>query len=178
MNSAGKANTADRKPPPKPVERDFQMRIDEEGRWYHQGGLIKRMGLVKLFASVLSVDDTGQHWLRTPVEFGRIDVEDAPFIITALASTGENKGRNITVTDNLDREYKMGEDTPLLFKNRTAEATSADSRPYLRLPSGLMARLSRPVWYELAGIADCQDDDKLPGLWSSGMFFSLQPRKL
>ena len=47
---------------------------------------------------------------------GRIEVEDAPFIITALASIGQNRERDITVTDNLGREYKMTEDTPLLFK--------------------------------------------------------------
>ena len=178
MNSADKARTADCNPSPSPVERDFQMRIDAEGRWYHQDGLIKRMGMVKLFASALSVDDAGQHWLRTPVEFGRIEVEDAPFIITALASIGQNKERDITVTDNLDREYKMGKNTPLLFKSRTAEAAPADSCPYLCLPGRLMARLSRPVWYELAGLADCQDDDGLPGLWSSGIFFVLQCQKL
>ena len=177
MNSADKVTTANCNPPPNPVERDFQLRIDGEGRWYHQDGLIKRMELVKLFASALSVDDAGQHWLRTPVEFGKIEVEDAPFIITALASKGQNKKRYITVTDNLDREYKMGEDTPLLFKIRTAEAASADSCPYLCLPDKLLARLSRPVWYELTGLADCQGDDGLPGLWSCGMFFALQPEK-
>ena len=131
---------------------------------------------MKLFASVLSVDDAGQHWLRTPVEFGRIAVEDAPFIITALASTGRKKERSITATDNLDREFKMGEDTPLIFKSRTAEVASENSCPYMRLPDGLLARLSRPVWYELAGLADCEDDAGLPGLWSSGTFLYCSPR--
>ena len=28
------------------------MRIDQEGRWYHEGDLIKRIELVKLFARV------------------------------------------------------------------------------------------------------------------------------
>ena len=178
MDSADTATTDDSSASPTSVERDFEMRIDAEGRWYHKGGLIKRIGLVKLFASVLSVDDAGQHWLRTPVEFGRISVEDAPFIITALASTGCNKERFITVTDNLDREFEMGKDTPLIFKLRTAEAASVNSCPYMRLPDGLLARLSRPVWYELAGLADCEDDAGLPGLWSSGTFFVLQPKKL
>ena len=47
------------------------MRIDQEGRWYHEGDLIKRIELVKLFARVLSVDEAGQHWLRTPLNLGR-----------------------------------------------------------------------------------------------------------
>ena len=86
MKSADKASKAGCNFPSGAVERDFQMRIDQEGRWYHEGGLIKRIELVKLFANVLSVDEAGQHWLRTPDEFGQIEVEDAPFIITALTS--------------------------------------------------------------------------------------------
>ncbi len=178
MSGKDKLTSADYNASCTPVERDFQIRIDEEGRWYHEGGLIKRIELVKLFATVLYVDDLGQHWLRTPAEFGRIAVEDAPFIITALASAGQKKERSIRVTDNLDREYRMDQDTPLVFKSRRTEAASDDSCPYLCLPAGLMARLSRPVWYELAGLADCDDAAGLPGLWSFGTFFAMQPQKL
>ena len=163
------------KPPPhearpQPVERDFDMRIAADGQWYHEGGLIKRIALVKLFASVLEVDADGQHWLRTPVEFGRIEVEDAPFIITVLDSEGAARHRQVTLTDNLGRAHLLGLDRPLLLRS-TADDT--DSRPYLQLDGGLLARLSRPVWYELAGLADDEDDAGRPGLWSSGCFFSL-----
>lgn len=176
MNSADEATTADRNAPPTPIEREFQMRIDKEGRWYHEGGLIKRIELVKLFASVLSVDDAGQHWLRTPVEFGRIAVEDSPFIITALATSGQHHERIITTTDNLGRDYTIGGDTPLFFKTQPATGTApTDSRPYMRLPGGLVARLSRPVWYDLALLADSKNEAGLTGLWSSGIFFGLEP---
>ena len=37
--------------------------------------------MVKLFASVLMRDKTGDYWLVTPVEKGRITVDDAPFIV-------------------------------------------------------------------------------------------------
>lgn len=175
MKSADKASKADCNSPSSPVKRDFQMRIDQEGRWYHEGGLIKRIELVKLFANVLSVDETGQHWLSTPVEFGKIEVEDAPFIITALTSAGERKDRVIMASDNLGRDYTVGPNTRLFFKDQASkDAALADSRPYLRLPTGLVARLSRPVWYELADLADDEDDKGLPGLWSSGIFFALQ----
>ena len=179
MKNADKTKTANFNVPPNPVERDFQIRIDQEGRWYHEGGQIKRIELVKLFASVLSIDEAGQHWLSTPVEFGRIEVEDAPFIITAISSAGEKKDRVVTASDNLGRDYTIGADAPLFFKTRTgAETASSDSRCYLRLPSGLFARLSRPVWYELADLADDKDDKGVPGLWSSGIFFALQPENL
>ena len=179
MESSDKTTKADCDTPSTPVQRDFQMRIDQEGRWYHEGDLIKRIELVKLFAAVLSVDDAGQHWLRTPVEFGLIEVEDAPFIITALTSAGEKKDRVIEASDNLGRDYTIGPDTRLFFKNQAPkDAALTESRPYLRLPAGLIARLSRPVWYELADLADDKDDKGVPGLWSSGIFFALQPENL
>ena len=179
MTNLDKTTKADCDSPSSPVQRDFQMRIDKEGRWYHEGDLIKRIELVKLFARVLSVDEAGQHWLRTPVEFGQIEVEDAPFIITTLTSVGERKGRIIKASDNLGRDYTIGPDTRLFFKNKvTKDSELADSRPYLRLPAGLVARLSRPVWYELADFADDEDDEGLPGLWSSGIFFALRPQNL
>ena len=179
MKSVDQTTKSDCDPSSTPVQRDFQMRIDQEGRWYHEGDLIKRIELVKLFAKVLSVDEAGQHWLRTPIEFGQIEVEDAPFVITALTSAGEREDRVIKASDNLGRDYTIGPDTRLFFKNQAAKyAALAESRPYLRLPEGLVARLSRPVWYELADLADDTDDKGVPGLWSSGIFFALQPEKL
>tara|TARA_B100000963_G_scaffold324348_1_gene309790 strand:+ start:180 stop:767 length:588 start_codon:yes stop_codon:yes gene_type:complete len=177
MKNADKAAKADFNSPSSPVERDFQIRIDQEGRWYHEGGLIKRIELVKLFANVLSVDENGQHWLRTPAEFGKIEVEDAPFIITALASAGERQERIIMASDNLGRDHTIGLDARLFFKTQAARsAILADGCPYLRLPAGLVAKLSRPVWYELVNLADGENDKGLPGLWSSGIFFALQPQ--
>ena len=179
MKSADKTIKADCDTPSSPVQRDFHMRIDQEGRWYHEGDLIKRIELVKLFARVLSVDEAGQHWLRTPVEFGQIEVEDAPFVITALTTAGKREGRVIKASDNLGRDYTIGPDARLFFKNKEAkDAVLADSRPYLQLTAGLVARLSRPVWYELADLADDEDEEGLPGLWSSGIFFALQPQNL
>ena len=58
--------------------------IDRDGRWFHEGGEIHRKALVKLFSKVLKRDSDGVFWLETPVEKGRIEVEDAPFIATAL----------------------------------------------------------------------------------------------
>ena len=66
------------------VEQQFHIKIAGDGRWYHEGGEIHRKALVKLFSSVLKRDSNGVFWLETPVEKGRIEVEDAPFIVTKL----------------------------------------------------------------------------------------------
>ena len=61
-------------------EQQFDIRIANDGRWFHEGDEIRRIEMVKLFASVLMLDETGDYWLVTPVEKGRIIVDDAPFI--------------------------------------------------------------------------------------------------
>ena len=56
---------------------DSLMRIAADGRWYHDGGEIKRPGMVRAFASLLTRDESGAHWLVTPHEKLSIEVEDA-----------------------------------------------------------------------------------------------------
>src|SRR5215469_14478900 len=55
---------------------DFDMRIARDGTWFYRGSPIGRKPLVKLFSTVLRRED-GEYWLVTPVERGRILVDDA-----------------------------------------------------------------------------------------------------
>ncbi len=47
---------------------DIGLKIARDGTWYYQGGPIARKPLVKLFASVLRLEDDGRYYLVTPVE--------------------------------------------------------------------------------------------------------------
>ena len=62
------------------VEQQFHIKIAGDGRWFYQGGEIQRKALVKLFSTVLKRDADGIFWLETPVEKGRIEVEDLSLI--------------------------------------------------------------------------------------------------
>ena len=63
-------------------------------------------------------------------------VEDAPFVITEISSTGRKHNRTITAKDNLSRSYVISADTPLFFKHSmTAKDGVTESRPYLLLPA-------------------------------------------
>ena len=64
-------------------EQQFDIRIANDGRWFHEGDEICRIEMVKLFASVL-MDKTGDYWLVTPVEKGRVVVDDVPFIVSEM----------------------------------------------------------------------------------------------
>src|SRR5512134_229339 len=69
----------------------LNIRIDRDGVWYYGGSPINRKSLVCLFASVLTRDASGDYWLVTPREMGRIDVEDAPFIAVELFAAGSGR---------------------------------------------------------------------------------------
>jgi hypothetical protein len=150
---------------------DFNMRIDRNGQWYYQGSPIGRVALVKLFATVLRRDDDGVYWLTTPVENGRIAVEDAPFIGVEMMTEGEGRNRIVRFRTNVDDVVVLDEAHPLRVDH---DADSDGPRPYIYIRKGLEARLARAVYYHLVALAEAADDDpKVLGVWSSGRFFPL-----
>jgi len=144
-----------------------EFRIDRDGIWYHEGGPIGRPDMVKLFAGVLRRDENGDHWLQTPVEKVPVTVEDAPFIAVELAAEGSGKGRRLRLRTNIGDWLTVGEDHPLIVREG-----AAGPRPYVALADGLEARLSRPVYYQLADLAE-PGPGHGPGVWSAGCFFPL-----
>ena len=46
--------------------RDSLMVIKADGRWFHDGGEIRRPAMIRAFAGLLRRDEQGQHWLVTP----------------------------------------------------------------------------------------------------------------
>ncbi len=157
------------------VERLYHMRIDRDGVWHHEGRPIARKPLVKLFASVLRCGDDGDYWLITPVERGRIEVEDAPFIIVELAAEGEERHQIVRAKTSLDEWVTIGPDHPLhlrLPKTGPAE----DPLPYVDIRPGLEGRFTRPAYYELVDLGGDHEVDGVSryGVWSAGQFFPLE----
>ena len=151
--------------------QEFDIRIAADGSWYHEGGLIGRPALVKLFSTVLRREADGSYWLVTPVERGRIEVEDAPFIITALAVCGEGEAQQLTFRTNVDDEVHLGPGNPLAM--RMPPQGGEGLRPYILVRDGLEALVARPVFYELAELSR-PGPDGLLGVWSGGTFFALE----
>ncbi|MGC6530355.1 MAG: DUF1285 domain-containing protein [Candidatus Puniceispirillaceae bacterium] len=157
--------------------QNFDIEIMPDGRWFHEGGEIKRLNLVKLFASVLSCDEAGRYWLTTPVEKGEITVHDAPFVIQSLRYEGRGRDQVIYLTDNLGETYKLGADYPLSMRMQP----KGDDKPYLLLPKGLCALIKHAVFYEMIDLALAQMEGEVPEgseeavrLYSDGVAFALQ----
>lgn len=147
-----------------PVEAgDSQMRIAADGRWFHQGGEIRRPAMVRAFASLLMRDDEGQHWLVTPFERQSIEVEDAAFIATDVKQEGDA----LVFRLNTDDLVIAGPDHPVM-----ARGTVDEPAIYLGVRHGTEARLNRSTWAQLAEIALESDP---PAVRSGGVAFALLP---
>ena len=157
-----------------PTPQTFDIHIASDGSWYHEGGLIGRPALVKLFASVLRREADGSFWLVTPVERGTITVEDAPFIVTSMEVEGDGEEQQVRFRTNVEDDVVLGPDHPLQMRADPAAPGNRDGwRPYVVVRDGLEARLSRPVFYELAALSIAGADGRF-GVWSQHVFFPLE----
>ena len=148
--------------------QEFDMRIDANGTWFHQGGEIKRLPLVKLFASILTKLDDGKYWLITPAERGQIEVEDAPFVATLIEWSGEGKSQQIDIITSLGDRVTLGPNHLV----RVIYDDDGTPRPYVNIRGGLDALLARTVYYEMAERAIEGEDGRF-GVYSGGVFVPL-----
>lgn len=143
---------------------DSRMRIARDGTWFHEGAPIRRPAMVRLFAGLLRREADGRHVLVTPVEKLGITVEDAPFVAVEARSEGVGRERRLAFRLNTDEAVVAGPEHKLHL---------IEGRPYLTVRAGLEAAIARPVYYELAELA-LEEGANPPGLWSDGVFFSLE----
>lgn len=127
---------------------DIDIEIKANGDWFHNGGLIKRKPLVKLFASILRKEPDNNYYLVTPVEKWRIQVEDTPLVIISMDVLHSNtSSQKIFFTTNVDEKFLLSKDYPL-----TVLTDSETGQPHLSvmLDNNLTAKINRNVYYELA----------------------------
>ena len=147
--------------------------IQKDGAWRHEGALISREALVRLFSTVLRKDPDG-YCLVTPVEKMKITVEDAPFIAVRVdRATAEDGGATLKFLTNVGDEVEAGPDNAI----RVETGEGGEPRPYLHVRRGLEALISRPVFYELVEMADerAGPDGPVLGVGSNGAWFPIGP---
>ncbi len=159
---------------------DFAMRIARDGTWYYRGSPIGRKELVCLFASVLKRAEDGSFVLETPVERGRIEVEDAPFVAVEMfwrdcadPFVPNPKPRQcLTFRTNLDEMVTADSEHPIRV---AVDPKSREPRPYITVRPGLEARINRAVFYEMVALAQPEvvDGREVLGVWSEGVFFPI-----
>ena len=138
----------------------FNIIIQDNGDWYHNGTKITRQSLVDLFASVLWADmDKGQkrHFLKTPTDKYEITVIDTPLFINHVDKIIQNNDEWI-VFSTTHGDTIILDDNPVYFKEFTQENMS-EYRPYIDTRFNLSARINRNAFYHLVALGELIDDN-------------------
>lgn len=156
---------------------DMPFVIRRDGVWLYRGSPIGRKELVCLFGSVLKRDESGVFFLETPVERGRIVVEDAPFIAVEMDWAGCGPDQRLTFRTNIDQIVCADREHPIRIAH---DIITCEPTPYISVRPGaghlpVEARINRATYYELVALAEpglVYGQEQL-GVWSCGCFFPL-----
>ena len=153
---------------------EVDIRIASDGAWFYQGTPIERTRMVRLFSTVLRVDEeadgTFATYLVTPQERLRITVDDAPFTAVALEVHGAPDAQALVFTTNVGDRVVADAEHPITVEYAHPEA---DPRPYVRVRDRLRALISRAVFLELAELVE--ERGEALGVVSRGVFMPLSP---
>ena len=151
---------------------DIDIRIATDGTWYHEGRPFQRASLVSLFASVLRREADGEYYLLTPAEKMRIQVDDAPFVVTQMEHIIEQGHPTLLFTTNLDEQVIADAAHPIRVE---FDPVTAEPRPYIHCRDNLDALINRNVYMALVNIGTLfqQDDGTHLGVSSQGVRFDL-----
>lgn len=168
--AAGAAGRSDRGLPPVHLwnpERagEIDIVIRKDGTWVHEGGIISREAMVRLFSTILRKDPDG-FWLVTPVEKLRVAVEDAPFVAVRV----DREGDALRFVTNVGDVVEADETHPIRVETDPA---TGEPRPYVLVRGGLEALISRPAFYDLVELA--QERGGRLGVASNGAWFPVEP---
>lgn len=144
---------------------DLDMRIARDGTWFYMGTPIGRFELVKLFSSILKLED-GKYFLVTPVEKVGITVDDAPFVAVDFEVVGED----LRFETNVGDLVLAGPEHPIRVER---DPETSEPSPYVMVRAGLEALIDRKSFYRLVEIGTHHEG--WFGLWSGGEFFRVIP---
>ena len=149
---------------------EMDMLIKANGQWVHEGGLIKRPAMVKMFSRILWQEE-GEHFLVTPVEKVRIQVEDAPFLITHMKVVNNDEGQTLVFVTSVGDQLILGQDDTVLWM----DDYQGEAHPYISARYGMKALIHRNIFYDLVEMGEEKELDGKRHLCvnSKGQYFSL-----
>jgi hypothetical protein len=148
---------------------DLDIRIARDGTWFYLGTPIGRFELVRLFSSILKLED-GKYFLVTPVEKVGITVDDAPFVAVDFEAEGTGEAQILHFVTQVGDHATAGPDHPIRVER---DPETGEPAPYVMIRAGLEALIDRKSFYRLVEIG--AHHDGWFGLWSSGRFFPVIP---
>lgn len=116
----------------------YELRIDREGRWFHEGVEIVRDDIRAFFSRNLVCSEDGSYCVRIGDDEALVVVEDAPLVVLRVGGTCQ-RGLTLLLSDGTE---ELLDARTLLFK--------FSNIPYCRVRKDIEARFSRPAYYQLA----------------------------
>lgn len=175
--AAAKAAQKEGKLPPvhlwdPPFCGDLDMEIRRDGTWFYDGTPIGRKPLVRLFSTILKLEE-GKYFLVTPVEKVGIRVEDAPFVAVDLEAAGDGPDQVITFQTNVGDTVVADADHAI----RVVRDAEGEPSPYIHVRAGLEALIDRKSFYRLVDLGEAHPHGGKDwfGVWSAGVFFPIIP---
>ncbi len=150
---------------------NIDMRIASDGTWFYEKSPIGRIGLVKLFSSVLKREGD-DYFLVTPVEKVGIVVDDAPFLAVELKVENAAEGRTLNFRTNVDEWIAAGPGHALRFEE---DSENGGLAPYIHVRSDLWAKVTRALFYDLVDLGEERDigGKVMFGIASRGEFYAM-----
>ena len=148
-----------------PFSGDLDMQIKRDGTWFYEGTPIKRPELVRLFASILKLED-GKYYLVTPVEKVGLTVEDAPFV----AIDFEVERGDLRFETNVGDRVVAGSDNPIRVEENSV---TGEPSPYIHIRRGLEALIDRKSFYRLVDLGEIEGDEVV--VRSAGQTYVIGP---
>ncbi len=146
---------------------EMNLVIRKDGVWVHEGSPIERKELIKLFASILCIEDDGCYYLISPQEKIRIKVDQYPFLVTEMEVIGSEQKQTILFTTNIGEHFELREHNPI-----TIEFDNPECLPFVHIRDGLQAGICRSVYYRLADLIVSKEEKV--GVWSAGSFQTIR----
>ncbi|MDD5724283.1 MAG: DUF1285 domain-containing protein [Syntrophales bacterium] len=78
----------------------FPIRVDKEGAWYHEGALMFRKDILKVFFENLRKDEQGRYRIEFKGDKFLIEVEDTPIVVEAVVkhAASDHEGEYIEIS--------------------------------------------------------------------------------
>lgn len=84
------------------MRRSVDLRLDGEGRWYHDGQPFEHPGLIAAFDRGLDVhEDTGEPILRIGDRWCYVRADDTPFVVRRLRVDGDTLSATLNTGETL-----------------------------------------------------------------------------
>ena len=152
---------------------DLDIRIARDGTWFYLGTPIGRAPLVRLFSTILKLEE-GRYYLVTPVEKVGITVDDAPFVAVDFTVRGAGAEQELTFETNVGDFVTADAEHPIRVLRDPA---SGEPSPYVMVRAGLEALIDRKSFYRLVerGEHGAHAGGRWFGIWSGGVFWPIIP---